>query len=236
MKKRILVVEDDLNLSAILRENLVFEGFDVDAVSDGGSAVSRVRDFRPDLIVLDVMLPNVSGFDICGALRRQSAVPILMVSARGRNSDKVRGLNLGADDYIAKPFELDELLARVNAILRRSRPDTSILTLGDVRIDFVGHSASRGHHEIHLTHREFSLLKYLSERPGQVVSRDELLRDVWEYPDPGITRAVDHAVNRLRTKIEPDPQQPRFIHTAVGVGYLMTPEGGPAPASSPHHR
>ena len=235
MKKRILVVEDDLNLSAILRENLVFEGFEVATISDGAAALPRVRDFRPDLIVLDVMLPTMSGFDICSALRRQSAIPILMVSARGQNIDKVRGLNLGADDYIAKPFELDELLARVNAILRRSRPNTNILTLGDVSIDFAGHSASRGHQEIHLTHREFSLLKYLSERPGQVVSRDDLLRDVWEYPDPGITRAVDHAVNRLRTKIEPDPQQPRFIHTAVGVGYLMTPEGGPAPGPY-HHR
>jgi len=152
-----------------------------------------------------------------------------MVSARGQKPDRIRGLNLGADDYITKPFELDELLARINAILRRSRPTTDILVLGDIRVDFVSCVARRGKVPIHLTHREFSLLKYLSERPGQVVSRDDLLRDVWEYPDPGITRAVDHAVNRLRTKIEPDPQQPRYIHTAVGVGYLMTPEGVSAP-------
>ena len=225
MRKRILVVEDDLNLSAIVRENLVFEGFEVDAVSDGAAAVAKIRDFRPDLVVLDVMLPGVNGFDICTAVRRQAATPILMVSARGQKVDRIRGLNLGADDYIAKPFELDELLARVNAILRRSRPATDTLLLGNVRVDFVSCVAARGTTPIHLTHREFSLLKYLSERPGQVVSRDDLLRDVWEYPDPGITRAVDHAINRLRTKIEPDPQEPRYIHTAVGVGYLMTPEG-----------
>jgi len=229
MRKRILIVEDDVNLSAIVRENLVFEGFEVDVVRDGGAALARVHDFRPDLVVLDVMLPGMNGFDICTRLRQHARTPILMVSARGQKPDRIRGLNLGADDYITKPFELDELLARINAILRRSRPTTDILVLGDVRVDFVSCVARRGKAPIHLTHREFSLLKYLSERPGQVVSRDDLLRDVWEYPDPGITRAVDHAVNRLRTKIEPDPQQPRYIHTAVGAGYLMTPEGVSAP-------
>lgn len=229
MRKRILIVEDDVNLSAIVRENLIFEGFEVDAVSDGGAALAKVHDFRPDLIVLDVMLPGLSGFDICRQLRRHATTPILMVSARGQKPDRIRGLNLGADDYITKPFELEELLARVHAILRRSRPTSYTLILGDIRVDFVACVAWRGKAPIHLTHREFALLKYLSERPGQVVSRDDLLRDVWEYPDPGITRAVDHAVNRLRTKIEPDPQQPRYIHTAVGAGYLMTPEGRSTP-------
>jgi DNA-binding response OmpR family regulator len=229
MRKRILIVEDDVNLLAIVRENLVFEGFEVDFVRDGGAALAKAHDFRPDLIVLDVMLPGLSGFDICTELRRQATTPILMVSARGQKPDRIRGLNLGADDYISKPFELDELLARINAILRRSRPATDILILGDIRVDFVACVAWRGQASIHLTHREYLLLKYLSERPGQVVSRDDLLRDVWEYPDPGITRAVDHAINRLRTKIEPNPQQPRYIHTAVGAGYLMTPEGVSAP-------
>ena len=225
MKKRVLIVEDDLNLSAIVRENLLFEGFDVDAVSDGAQALSCAERFLPDLIVLDIMLPGVNGFDLCGALRRRGQTPILIVSARSQHVDKVRGLNLGADDYITKPFELDEFLARVNAILRRSRPPADGLVLGVIRIDFLARSVRRGDDEIHLTHREFCLLKYLAERPGHVVSRDELLRDVWEYPDPGITRAVNHAINRLRGKIEPDPQQPQFIHTAVGVGYVLTPEG-----------
>ena len=229
MKKRVLIVEDDLNLSAIVRENLLFEGFDVDAVSDGAQALSCAERFLPDLIVLDIMLPGMNGFDLCGALRRRGQTPILIVSARSQHVDKVRGLNLGADDYITKPFELDEFLARVNAILRRVRPPADGLVLGATRIDFLARSVRRGDDEIHLTHREFCLLKYLAERPGRVVSRDELLRDVWEYPDPGITRAVDHAINRLRGKIEPDPQQPQFIHTAVGVGYLLTPEGRTSP-------
>src|SRR5213594_2518603 len=161
MKKRILIVEDDLNLLAIVRENLVFEGFDVHAVSDGGAALAKVHEFRPDLIVLDVMLPGLNGFEICTQLRRRAATPILMVSARAERVDRIRGLNLGADDYITKPFELDELLARVNAILRRTRPSTETLVLGSVRIDFPSRSAWRGSAEIHLTHREFCLLKYL---------------------------------------------------------------------------
>ena len=233
MKKRVLIVEDDLNLSAIVRENLLFEGFDVDAVSDGAQALSCAERFLPDLIVLDIMLPGVNGFELCGALRRRGQTPILIVSARSQHVDKMRGLNLGADDYITKPFELDEFLARVNAILRRSRPPAEGLVLGAIRIDFRVRSVRRGDDEIHLTHREFCLLKYLAERPGRVVSRDELLRDVWEYPDPGITRAVDHAINRLRGKIEPDPQQPQFIHTAVGVGYVLTPEGRTSPQLPP---
>jgi two-component system, OmpR family, response regulator MtrA len=233
MQKRVLVVEDDLSLSAIVRENLLFEGFEVDAVADGAVAVERARQFKPDLIVLDIMLPGINGFELCREFHRCGETPILIVSARSQHTDKARGLNLGADDYIAKPFELDEFLARVNAILRRTRPHSDGLQLGSVHIDFVARTARRGSDELHLTHREFVLLKYLAERPGRVVSRDELLREVWEYPDPGITRAVDHAVNRLRGKIEPDPQQPQFIHTAVGIGYLLTPEGRSATPSHP---
>lgn len=225
MKSRILVVEDDGNLSALLRENLAFEGFEVRVVADGSLAIEQARGFLPHLIVLDIMLPGMNGFELCTTLRRNGRTPILMVSARGQKNDKVRGLNLGADDYLVKPFELEEFLARVNAILRRVRAPSEELWLGLVRVDFRSHSARRGAQELHLTHREFDLLKYLSERPGQVVTRDELLRDVWEFPDPGITRSVDHAIGRLRRKIEVDAQQPRFIHTAVGQGYVLTPEG-----------
>ena len=230
MKKRVLIVEDDLNLSAIVRENLLFEGFEVDSVADGALAVARAHAFKPDLIVLDIMLPGANGFELCGALRGRDRTPILIVSARGQQADKVRGLNLGADDYITKPFGLDEFLARVNAILRRSLPSTEDLVLGSVRIDFLSRTARRGKEELHLTHREFCLVKHLAARSGKVVSRDELLREVWEYHDPGLTRAVDHAINRLRSKIEPDPQHPQFIHTAVGAGYLLTPEGRLSPS------
>ena len=193
MKSRVLVVEDDPNLSTLLRENLAFEGFEVQVVADGSHAIQAARVFMPHLILLDLMLPGLNGFELCATLRRNGRTPILIVSARSQKNDKVRGLNLGADDYLVKPFEVEEFLARVNAILRRVRPPASDLVLGNVRVDFRSHVAFRGEEEIHLTHREFDLLKYLSERPGQVVSRDELLRDLWEYPDPGLTRSVDHA-------------------------------------------
>ena len=237
MKSRILVVEDDRNLSTLLHENLVFEGFEVHVVADGLEAVGVARTFLPHLIVLDIMLPGLNGFELCTTLRRNGRTPILIVSARSQKNDKVRGLNLGADDYLVKPFEIEEFLARVNAILRRVRPPAGDLHLGVVRVDFRSHTAYRGDQELHLTHREFDLLKYLSERPGVVVSRDELLRDLWEYPDPGLTRSVDHAIGRLRRKIEADPQQPRYIHTSVGHGYVLTPDGGSAhsPASDPVH-
>ena len=229
MKKRVLVVEDDSNLSALLRENLLFEGFDVDCVADGDLALARAKAFMPDLVVLDVMLPNRNGFELCGSLRRNGRTPILIVSARSQKADKLRGLNLGADDYITKPFDLDEFLARVNAVLRRSRPSADDLVLGAIRIDFISHTAKRGDADIHLTHREFELLKYLAERPGRVVTREELLKELWEYPDTALTRSVDHAIARLRRKIEPHPQQPCFIHTAVGSGYSLTPDGAVLP-------
>jgi len=229
MKKRVLIVEDDTNLSALLRENLLFEGFEVDCVADGDLALSRAKAFMPDLVVLDVMLPNRNGFELCGSLRRNGRTPILIVSARSQKADKLGGLNLGADDYITKPFDLDEFLARVNAVLRRSRPSADDLVLGAIRIDFISHTAKRGESDIHLTHREFELLKYLAERPGRVVGREELLKELWEYPDAALTRSVDHAIARLRRKVEADPQQPRFIHTAVGFGYSLTPDGSASP-------
>jgi DNA-binding response OmpR family regulator len=230
MKNRILVVEDDENLSALLRENLAFEGFDVKVVADGLKAIESARTFLPHLIVLDLMLPGMNGFELCTTLRRNGRTPILIVSARSQKNDRIRGLTLGADDYLVKPFEIEEFLARVNAILRRARPSAEDLRLGPVRVDFRSHTAYRGDQELHLTHREFDLLKYLSERAGQVVSRNELLRDLWEYPDPGLTRSVDHAIGRLRRKIEVDPQQPRFIHTSVGHGYVLTPDGRTSPS------
>ena len=176
----------------------MFEGFEVDCVADGALALGRARIFMPDLVVLDIMLPNVNGFELCGALRQHGRMPVLILTARSQKADKLRGLNLGADDYITKPFDLDEFLARVNAVLRRSRPSADTLHLGPVSIDFLARTARQGKREIHLTHREFELLKYLAERPGHVVSRDELLREVWEYPDGALTRSVDHAIARLR--------------------------------------
>jgi len=235
MKKRILVVEDDVPLAWVLRENLVFEGFDVACVADGNLAVNAARQFVPDLVILDVMLPGRDGFELCGLLRQGGATPIIMLTARSQKADKVKGLKLGADDYVTKPFDVDELMARVHAVLRRSLPPVDHVVLGKVTVDFVHMTVTHGHDDLHLTHREFKLLQYLAERQGRVVSRDELLREVWGYPDMPTTRLVDNAVARLRKKIEPDPGNPRFVHTVRGDGYIITPEGSSA-ASLPAAR
>ena len=234
MKKRILIVEDDASLARVLRDNLTFDGFDVKCAADGDTALSEARTFAPDLVVLDVMLPDTNGFDLCGVLRHGGQTPIIMLTARSQKADKLQGLNLGADDYITKPFDLEEFLARVRAVLRRARPAMEQLTLGRVIIDFRARHATRADRTLHLTYREFELLQYLAERQEHVVYRDELLREVWGYPNAPSTRSVDHAIARLRKKIEPDPHHPRFIHTVHGDGYCLTPEGGPAvfPAKS----
>lgn len=224
MRKRILVLEDDSALTRVLRDNLTFAGFDVETAVDGDEALRKVRPAAPDLILLDVMLPGRSGFDLCGVLRQGGKTPIIMLTARGQKADKVKGLELGADDYVTKPFHFEELLARIRAVLRRTRPTLDRLVLGSVVVDFVRLQAWSDGREFHLTHREFEVLRYLAERQGRVVSRDELLREIWGYLDMPSTRSVDHAIARLRKKIETDPPHPRFLHTAHGDGYRLTLE------------
>ena len=189
--KRILVVEDDFVLAQVLRDNLAFEGFEVDWVEDGRHAVARARAFVPDLVLLDVMLPGADGFELCELLRDRGRTPVVMLTAKSQKADKLRGLNLGADDYITKPFDLEELMARVRAVLRRGRPSLDRLVLGRLTIDFRTRSAQRGGTEVHLTHREFELLSYLAERPGVVVQRDELLRQLWGFQEAPLTRSVE---------------------------------------------
>ena len=227
MKRRILIVEDNAGLASVLADNLVIEGFDVQTVDDGNLAVAKARDFSPDLIILDVSLPGKDGFELCGLLRQGRRTPIVMLTARSQKADRIRGLKLGADDYVTKPFDLEELLARIHAVLRRSRPDVEQLTLGRVTIDFRTLRAWAGDQELDLTHREFELLRYLAERQEVVVDRDELLREVWGYASAPHTRSVDQAVVRLRKKIEPDPQHPVFIHTVHGNGYCLTLQDKP---------
>ena len=220
MAERILIVEDDPTLRRVLRDNLVFEGYRVDAVSDGKSAISYVRASSPDLVVLDLTLPDFDGLDLCPVLRQSGKVPIIILSARGQKADKLKGLKLGADDYITKPFDLQELLARISAVLRRSHPALERLLIGKLVIDFRSQRASCDQAPVHLTHREFELLRYLAERREKVVHREELLREVWGYMDTNVTtRSVDHAIVRLRKKIEPDPHHPEFIRTVHGDGY-----------------
>jgi len=232
MKKRILVVEDDAALARVLRDNLTFDGFEVDCAGDGDSALVKARSVPPDLVVLDLMLPHSNGFDLCSVLRHGGHTPIVILTARSQKADKLRGLNLGADDYITKPFDLEEFLARVRAVLRRARPAVDELMLGRVTIDFRARQASKAGRPLHLTYREFELLQYLSERQEHAVYRDELLREVWGYPNSPATRSVDHAIARLRKKLEPDPRHPRFIHTVHGDGYCLTPTGMPSPLPS----
>jgi len=233
MKKRILIVEDNESLAEVLNDNLAFEGFDVRCVTDGTLAIEQSKEFSPDLVLLDIMLPGKDGFEICQTLRRQGRVAILMLTAKAQKDDRVRGLTLGADDYITKPFDLEELIARIHAVLRRTHPDLQRLTLGRVMIDFEALQASDGDRNIDLSHLEYGLPQYLAGRSGAVIHRDDLLRDVWGYASMPITRSVDRAIARLRRKIEADPHHPRYIHTVHGEGYCLTPEGGdPAKAQT----
>jgi DNA-binding response OmpR family regulator len=237
MPHRILVVEDDSTLRLVLRDNLQSEGYEVDVAADGASAVSRARAATPDLIVLDLTLPDHDGFEVLPILRSLGQIPIIVLTARTQRDEKLKGLTLGADDYITKPFDPEELFARIGAVLRRARPRVSRIRLGAVTIDFPEKCASKGGRNIPLTHREFELLSYLADRRDVVVPRAELLRAVWGYLDSDIvTRTVDFAVARIRKKIEPDPHRPQFIRTAHGDGYCLSgiaEDGSPRPQSRP---
>jgi DNA-binding response OmpR family regulator len=223
--KRILIIEDDKAMARLLRDNLEYEGFLVETSASGRDALSTIKRFSPDLLLLDLMLPDgVDGFDVCQLMSRSpTRVPTIILSARSQKEDRIRGLTLGADDYVTKPFALDELLARVNAVLRRTKPRVDHLRLGKTFIDFRRLRASTAGEPLMLTDREFEILQCLAERAGHVVTRDELLHLVWGYSDVPLTRTVDNFVFRLRQKIEPDPHHPTFIRKAYGDGYRLIP-------------
>ncbi len=221
---RILVVEDDERIRTSIRLALEDEGYAVEDPSSGEDAVSRFGDEPADLVLIDLMLPGIDGFETCRTLRRQSTVPIIMVTARTDTHDVVAGLEAGADDYVTKPFVAKELAARIRALLRRSRPDDagqSVLSFGDVQIEPDAGVVRRGGEEIHCTRTEFRLLCELAEHPGKVLSREHLLERVWGYDYFGDGRLVDVHVRRLRTKVEPEPANPRFILTVRGMGYKL---------------
>jgi DNA-binding response OmpR family regulator len=223
MKRRILVVEDDTSLARVLCDNLVYEGFDVALAGDGHRALKEHEAFHPDLVLLDLTLPGLDGLEVCRRLtREQTRTGIIILTARTQNDDKIQGLRLGADDYITKPFALDELLARIEAVLRRVHPAEDDLVLGSLRIDFNRYTAQRNKQKVAFSQREIEVLRYMSARVGKVVSRDELLRNVWGYQNIPLTRSVDNLIARLRWKIEPDPDNPRYIHTVYGDGYRLT--------------
>jgi two-component system response regulator MtrA len=220
---RILIVEDDPSIREVTALGLRAAGFDVLTAADGAEGVDRWRSERPDLVLLDVMLPRLDGLEVCRQIRRESTVPIVMLTARGDTIDVVVGLETGADDYVTKPFEMPELVARLRAALRRRGRETAaepqILILGSLRIDVDGRTVSRDGREIALTRTEFDLLVELAQRPGQVLTREVLLDRIWGYDFLGDSRLVDVAMGRLRAKVETDPAAPELLLTVRGAGY-----------------
>jgi DNA-binding response OmpR family regulator len=216
-----LLVEDDPSIREVASLGLEQAGFRVTATGDGRDALTRFRQGPFDLVVLDVMLPSLDGLEVCREIRRESQIPIVMLSARSELHDVVVGLELGADDYVTKPFELPELVARIKAVLRRSTagPSEGAISVAGLEIDPAGFSVRKGGEDVALTATEFRLLLELARRPKQVFTRDLLLELVWNYEYLGDSRLVDVAVQRLRGKIEDDPAQPKLIQTVRGVGY-----------------
>jgi DNA-binding response OmpR family regulator len=220
---KILIVEDEPDMVLGLKDNFEFEGYEVNTATDGQSGLERARAFKPDLIILDVMLPRLSGLEVCKTLRSEGwEGPILMLTARGQEIDKVVGLELGADDYVTKPFSIRGLLARVRAVLRRTEGKKKRLAryrFADVDLDFEAYKATRAGDVLDLSPREFELLRYLIERKGETVTREQLLEDVWGYESYPSTRTVDTHIAKLRGKIGDSGSEPRFILTIHGMGY-----------------
>lgn len=229
MEKRILIVEDEKNITDILTFNLGREGYHTIEASDGETGLRIALEEDPDLVLLDVMLPKMNGFDVCRQIREaKSTVPILMLTAREEEADKVLGLELGADDYITKPFSMRELMARVRANIRRTKMSSGAAeSEGSIRfrnltIDTAGYSVYKNGIQVDLTQREYELLKFLASRPDVVFSREALMEQVWNYEYVGDVRTVDVTVRRLREKIEDNPAEPAYIITRRGVGYLFS--------------
>jgi DNA-binding response OmpR family regulator len=223
--ERLLIIEDELPMRTALTDALGAEGYRVLASADGEVGLRRALDEKPDLILLDIMMPRLDGFSVCAELRRlANPTPILMLTAKGQVEDRVRGLDVGADDYLVKPFSTEELLARVRALLRRARRQSQAVTrldLGLVQVDLARQTARRGRDEIHLTAREFAMLRLMTESPGEPVTRERFLDAVWGYTAFPTTRTVDNHIAALRAKIESDPDKPRWIRTVHGVGYKL---------------
>jgi DNA-binding response OmpR family regulator len=229
-KTKILVADDELKLLRLVTRNLELEGYATLAATDGQEALQLIETHDPDLLLLDVMMPKLDGFSVTQRVREFSSVPIIIMTARGDDQDKIRGLDLGGDDYLTKPFNVDELLARVRAVLRRSQLSAhtpgpglgSAATVGDLRVDFAQHQAWVRDEDINLTPVEYRLLAYLAQNAGRVLTQDQLLEYVWGPDYVGETHMLQVNINRVRRKIEPDPAHPRYILTKVGIGYMLS--------------
>ena len=225
---KVLIVEDDPGILRTVADNLRFEQYEVVTATDGETGYALQQREQPDLIVLDLMLPRMSGLDLCRKLRTEDVqVPVLVLTARSEEADRIRGLDLGADDYVTKPFSVPELMARVRALLRRASSAAgapATLKFGQVQIDFRRYEAQRAGRPVEMTRKEFALLRFLASREDIVVTRDELLNKVWGFESYPITRTVDNHVSSLRAKLETDPARPVHIQTVHGVGYKFVPD------------
>ncbi len=221
----ILIVEDEPNMRLGLKDNLEFEGYEVDFAPDGESGLAKILDNTYDLVLLDVMMPKMSGFDVCKTLRKKGiTTPVILLTARDQEIDKVLGLELGADDYVTKPFSLRELLARIKAVLRRGenlKTDDSKIKIGRIDINFQNYSALENEEPVQMSHKEFEILNYLWKHRNRTVSRDDLLEKIWGYEESPSTRTVDNFIVKLRQKTEKDPNHPQIIITVHGIGYKL---------------
>jgi DNA-binding response OmpR family regulator len=225
---KILIVEDELPMLQGLKDNLELEGYEIVAVSDGKEGLEKIKNGQFHLILLDVMLPGISGFDICKTIRKENnSTPVILLTAKGEEIDKVLGLELGADDYITKPFSLRELLARIKTILRRTDlgskniESTGIIIIGKLKVNFANYEAYTENDEVKMSHKEFELLKYLWSHKNLVIARNELMDTVWGIETEVTTRTVDNFIVKLRQKIESNPNEPKIILTVHGIGYKM---------------
>ena len=226
MSRTILLVEDEPTLLETLAWNLERDGYTVVPATDGRAALERFRESRPDLVILDLMLPEIPGTEVCRIIRQESETPIIMLTAKDSEIDKIVGLELGADDYVTKPFSLPELQARIRALLRRTEsrvmvPTPAAVDLGNVQVDLAGHRVLRDGVQLPVRPKAFDLLAFLVRQPGQAFTRDQLLQQVWGYDYAGETRTVDVHVHGLRSLIEDDPANPKYLHTVRGVGYVF---------------
>jgi two-component system, OmpR family, response regulator RegX3 len=229
-RRTVLVVEDEESITTPLVEALAREGFDASVARTAAEALDAAREDEPDLVLLDLMLPDGSGLDVCRELRRDSRVPIIMVTARGEEADRIVGLELGADDYVTKPFSAREVVARMRAVLRRAEPTAEeepdgAIEVGELRIDPAGRTAVLGGEPLELSRKEFDVLRLLAEEAGRVVTRERLLQEVWETSWMGSTKTLDVHVSALRKKLGDDPAEPTYLHTVRGVGFRLTAPG-----------
>jgi len=221
MRERILVIEDEDRILQFLRRGLTYEGYRVETAGDGASGLASARETPPDVVILDWMLPGLDGLEVCRRLRAAGDVPILMLTAKEAVSDRVQGLDAGADDYLVKPFEFDELLARLRALLRRAHPEaTDVLAFGDLRLDTGTHQAFRGDRQVDLTAKEYELLELFLRNPRQVLTREVIFDRVWGYDFGGESNIIEVYVRYLRQKTEASGE-PRLLHTVRGVGYVL---------------